>query len=171
MIGAATIRRLVLSVAVASVCAAYSGVAAAQDVPTVFIHGLASSAGAWRDTATRLEQQLRITAYAANLEWRDWYENQGRTLQSGGAGLPASTIAVGHSNGGLVARQWSTMRYLDGLVTLGTPNHGAPLVDLARRGQGIGKHRQRDDFEVGRLVAPDQIGTWHGAAAVKPEND
>jgi hypothetical protein len=44
-------------------------------------------------------------------------------------GLPSSTVAVGHSNGGLVARQWSRMHYLDGLVTLGTPNRGAPLVD------------------------------------------
>jgi len=131
MIGAASMRRLVMSVVVVSVCAASSGVAAAQDVPTVFIHGLASGADAWRDTATRLEQQLRITAYAANLDWRDWYENQGRTLQSSGAGLPASTVAVGHSNGGVVAREWSKWRPLRSIVTLGTPHQGALLASRA----------------------------------------
>jgi pimeloyl-ACP methyl ester carboxylesterase len=131
MIGAATMRRLVLGIAVVSAFAAHAGVVAAQDVPTVFIHGLASSADAWRDTASRLEQQLRITAYAANLDWRDWYENQGRALQSSGAGLPVSTIAVGHSNGGIVAREWSKWRPLRSIVTLGTPHEGALLATRA----------------------------------------
>ena len=114
-----------------SAFALHASAAAAQDVPTVFIHGLASSAEAWRDTATRLEQQVRITAYAAHLNWADWYENQGRALQSAAAGLPASTIAVGHSNGGIVAREWSKWRPLRSIVTLGTPHEGALLAQRA----------------------------------------
>ena len=44
MIGAATIRRLVLSRGRVGLCSA-PGVAAAQDVPTVFIHGLGKQRG------------------------------------------------------------------------------------------------------------------------------
>ena len=131
MIGAPATRRLVLIIAVVAAVASHGGVAAAQDVPTVFIHGLGSSSDAWRDTAIRLQQQLRITAYAANLDWRDWYENQGRFLHSSGAELPASTIAVGHSNGGIVAREWSKWRPLRSIVTLGTPHEGALLAERA----------------------------------------
>jgi pimeloyl-ACP methyl ester carboxylesterase len=130
-------RRLVVILAAVSAFAGPAGVAAAQDVPTVFIHGLASNSDAWRDTATRLEQQLRITAYAANLDWRDWYENQARTLQSSAAGLPVSTIAVGHSNGGVVAREWSKWRPLRSIVTLGAPHEGALLASRALHVLGV----------------------------------
>jgi len=111
--------------------------AAAQDTPAVFIHGLASNADAWRSTATRLEQQVRIVAHGADLNWRDWFENQGRALHSAAAGLPPSTIAVGHSNGGIVAREWSKWRQLRSIVTLGTPHEGALLASRALSVLGV----------------------------------
>jgi pimeloyl-ACP methyl ester carboxylesterase len=100
----------------------------AQDVPTVFIHGLASSGATWEGAADRLQTRLSITPYRPNLIWRSTFESQGDGLQAQLGWLPASTVAVGHSNGGLTARQWSRLHPLNGIVTLGTPNQGAPLA-------------------------------------------
>ena len=104
-------------------------VARAQERPVAFIHGLASTGETWQSAADALQQQLALQAYRPNPSWVDTFQDQAAQLHNEIGGLPSSTIAVGHSNGGLAARQWSRMRYLDGLVTLGTPNHGAPLVD------------------------------------------
>src|SRR5262249_19243586 len=46
-----------------------------------------------------------------------------------GGSVPNDVIAVGHSNGGVVARQWSRSRNVGALITLGSPNQGAPIVD------------------------------------------
>ena len=107
--------------------------AAAQDVPTVFIHGLASSNATWQGAADRLKARVAIAPQRPNLNWRDKFESQASSLQSALGGLPGSTIAVGHSNGGLVARQWSRLHPVGGIVTLGTPNQGAPLAYNALR--------------------------------------
>lgn len=104
-------------------------VARAQDRPVAFIHGLNATDQTWQSAADALQQQLALQAYRPNPSWVDTFQDQAAQVQNEIGGLPSSTIAVGHSNGGLVSRQWSRMRYLDGLVTLGTPNHGAPLVD------------------------------------------
>ena len=50
-------------------------------------------------------------------------------MQNRFGGLPNSTIAVGHSLGGLVAREWTRSHELDGLITIGTPNRGAPIAN------------------------------------------
>jgi pimeloyl-ACP methyl ester carboxylesterase len=131
MMRAETTRRIVRLLAIVSALAVEASGAAAQDVPTVFVHGLKGDAGSWRNTADRLAQQVRITTQVPTLDWRDWYENQGRSLQSRFASLPASTIAVGHSNGGIVAREWSKWRPLRSIVTLGTPHEGAFLAQRA----------------------------------------
>ena len=104
-------------------------VAQAQDRPVVFIHGLGSSEQTWQSAADALQQQLALEAYRPNVSWSETFQVQAAQVQASLGGLNASPIAVGHSNGGLVSRQWSKAKYLDGLVTLGTPNHGAPLVD------------------------------------------
>src|SRR6185503_6571686 len=103
--------------------------ARAQDRPVVFIHGLRATGETWQTAADALQQQLALQAHRPNPSWVDTFQDQAAQVHNEIGGLPSSTIAVGHSNGGLVARQWSRMHYLDGLVTLGTPNHGAPLVD------------------------------------------
>jgi pimeloyl-ACP methyl ester carboxylesterase len=108
---------------------AVAPVARAQDRPVAFIHGLRSTGETWQSAADALQQQLALQAHRPNPSWVDTFQDQAAQVQNEIGGLPSSTIAVGHSNGGVVSRQWSKMRYLDGLVTLGTPNHGAPLVD------------------------------------------
>ncbi len=111
-----------------SVIAAGS-VASAQDRPVVFIHGVASGSETWERAANRLQGQLRIAAERADVSWRNSIEAQGSAVHARYGPLPESTVAVGHSLGGLVARQWSRSRELGGLITLATPNRGAPIAN------------------------------------------
>lgn len=103
--------------------------ALAQDTPTVFIHGLKGDARTWRPAADRLHQRLSIEPTVAELLWHDTYESQAADLSRNVPPFALDPIAVGHSNGGIVARQWSRSRNLHGLVTVGSPNWGAPLVN------------------------------------------
>ena len=104
--------------------------ASAQDRTTVFIHGLNSGPATWIDTQNRLAAELAIRPLTADLSWQSFYENQADELERElGGSTPADAIAVGHSNGGVVARQWSRRRDLNAIVTLGSPNQGAPIVD------------------------------------------
>jgi pimeloyl-ACP methyl ester carboxylesterase len=102
----------------------------AQDRPTVFLHGFNSDGSGWSGTAERLRASTAITPMIPNLAWRQPFTEQVRDLNHNPAyaSLPSSTIAVGHSNGGLAAREWSRTRPLSGVVTVGTPNRGAPIL-------------------------------------------
>jgi pimeloyl-ACP methyl ester carboxylesterase len=98
----------------------------------VFVHGLGSGPGTWANTAARLQSRLRLKAYLASLPSFETYERQAQLLQSSGAGaLPGNPVAIGHSNGGIVSREWSRSRPLGGVVTLGTPHEGSLLVQRA----------------------------------------
>ncbi len=108
--------------------------AAAQDRLTVFLHGFNSNASSWADTASRLEARLQITKALPELPWHVPFDAQSNHLNTLAAGAPANMVLVGHSNGGLVARQLSTKRPVGGIVTLGSPHLGAPL---ARNIQGV----------------------------------
>lgn len=110
--------------------------AAAQDRLTVFLHGFASSGATWATTASRLGTRLQIAPHTPSLPWHLPYDTQANLVNSAAnaAGAPANTVIVGHSNGGLVGRQLSTKRALGGIVTVGSPHRGAPLV---RNLQGI----------------------------------
>lgn len=104
--------------------------ASAQERTTVFIHGLQSGPGTWAAAQERLAADLAIRPLTANLTWASFYESQADELERElGGDAPADTIAIGHSNGGVVARQWSRSRDLNAIVTLGSPNQGAPIVD------------------------------------------
>jgi pimeloyl-ACP methyl ester carboxylesterase len=108
--------------------AAVSRPSVAQDQTVVFVHGLRGDGASWADTAQRLEADLAISAQHPTLDWRRTFPEQVSQLQQALGLLPASTIAVGHSNGGLVARAWSKSQPLAGLVTVGTPNWGTPVT-------------------------------------------
>jgi hypothetical protein len=103
---------------------------AAQDRPAVFLHGFAAEPSDWASAAARLQQQTMIAPQLPALPWRSSYVDQVRSLQSNPAyaGLPSTTVAVGHSNGGIVAREWSRSHRLGGVITIGTPHRGAPIV-------------------------------------------
>jgi pimeloyl-ACP methyl ester carboxylesterase len=123
--------RCAFSVVAALVCVATALPVGAQDRPVVFLHGLRSSPDAWTAEAERLRQRVMMTPHHPSLDWRESYTRQTSALSTNPlfAGLPShTTVAVGHSNGGIVAREWSRTRSLSGIVTLGTPHAGAPLV-------------------------------------------
>jgi len=105
------------------------GAAGAQDRAVAFLHGLQSSPETWEGAAARLGAALRLTPSLPHMSSRAPYEQQAAEAQQQLHYLPAETVAVGHSNGGVVAREWSKSRSLAGIVTLGTPNSGAPLVE------------------------------------------
>lgn len=123
-----TMTRLVARCAIAIGCGLPSVSASAQDRSVVFVHGLMGSAGTWRDAAARLQTGLALQPDVPVLPWRSTFETQAGELQSQLHERPADTVAVGHSNGGIVARQWSQAHGLSGIVTVGTPHRGAPLV-------------------------------------------
>lgn len=102
--------------------------ATAQDRPVVFVHGILSDGGTWAGAAARLQARLAITADTPSLSSRALYETQASELQQAVAHRDRSLVAVGHSNGGIVSRELSRRRPLSGVVTLGTPNQGAPIV-------------------------------------------
>ncbi len=102
--------------------------ARAQDVPVVFVHGIFASSSSWTATAQRLAAVVRITPHVVDLPSTARFETQVAALDGQMRGLPASTIAIGHSQGGLIARDWSRSRPLKGLLTLGTPHRGSQLA-------------------------------------------
>jgi len=113
---------------VSTVALAGVGPARAQNVPVVLVHGIGSNAGTWDSTADRLSQEFAVDVYRRDTNSFASYEAQASEINQSFGFLPGSTVAVGHSNGGLVSRVWSTSHPLAGLVTVGSPNSGAPLV-------------------------------------------
>jgi pimeloyl-ACP methyl ester carboxylesterase len=102
----------------------------ADDRPVAFLHGFNSDRGGWLETAERLRVRTAIEVHAPTVNWRAKFGDQVNELrgQPGFASLPPSTIAIGHSNGGLVAREWARRDGLKGVVTIGTPHRGAPAL-------------------------------------------
>jgi pimeloyl-ACP methyl ester carboxylesterase len=100
----------------------------AQDRPVVFLHGLFSKGDTWEEAAARLQGRHAIQAFTPTTDEGDRYDAQAAQVNQALGWLDGSAIAVGHSNGGLVARQWSQSHALGGIVTVGTPHFGAPLV-------------------------------------------
>jgi len=103
----------------------------AQEHPAVFLHGLKSSPDTWHPASERLMQRTLIAPHRPSLDWHESYQRQAGQLVASPAlaALPSHrTVAIGHSNGGVVAREWSRSRALSGIVTVGTPHAGAPLV-------------------------------------------
>jgi pimeloyl-ACP methyl ester carboxylesterase len=106
-----------------------SGPAArAQDRPVVFVHGFGSSGDTWRGAASRLQSRLAIHTETPSLGSNALYETQAHELQQRLGGTGADVIAIGHSNGGVVARQWSRQHPVSGILTVNSPHGGAPIV-------------------------------------------
>lgn len=122
-------RRLALvHLAVVTVLVCVSWPARAQDRPVVFVHGFFSSGESWAGAAARLQDRLAISATTPSLPSRELFETQATDLQRQLGSLGVETIAVAHSNGGIVSREWSRRRPLSTIVTIGTPHGGVPLV-------------------------------------------
>ena len=100
-------------------------VASAEDQPAVFIHGLGSDSHTWDQAVSRLTPFLAIQPYQVDLDWRAFYETQAAQVQQQ-VGSAGNVIAVGHSNGGVIARQWSRSRDVGASSRLGRPTKAHP---------------------------------------------
>ena len=127
--GGALLRSSVAAAWALAVVLACCGTSYAQDRPVVFIHGVGSGPETWQEAAGRLQTRLQLSLFRAEVSWWESLETQGSQMDARFGALPGSTVAVGHSLGGLVARQWSRSHQLDGVITLGSPNRGAPIAN------------------------------------------
>ena len=123
-------RRAFITAGLAIWCALLSAPVRAQDRPTVFMHGFGAEASDWAPTADRLRGAVALQPHIPPLPWREEYGRQASELESRAEyrTLPPSTVVVGHSNGGVVAREWSRLHRINGIVTIGTPHRGAPIM-------------------------------------------
>jgi hypothetical protein len=108
---------------------ASTAIVSAQERAVVFLHGVNSGPETWQGAAERLRQRAMIEPYRPATSWQNSMESQADQVQRQVGHLPGSTIAVGHSAGGIVAREWSRQHGLGGLVTVGSPNLGAPIAN------------------------------------------
>ena len=102
--------------------------AQAQDRVTLFLHGFGAEASDWAGPADQLRDRVRIDPKLPEFDWRQPFQAQASQLQSGFGWAPSDTLLVGHSNGGLLAREFSRVHQADGIVTIGTPHRGAPVI-------------------------------------------
>lgn len=129
--------------AVVLVCTVATG-AKAQDIPTVFAHGVKSTGDTWDFLAGNLSSYLRITPVATTTPWTKTETTQASSLiQSLNANPntgPGTLLPfVAHSNGGLVSRQFSTTDpRLRNLATVATPHAGVRLANNFINGELLG---------------------------------
>ena len=124
-------RRLGVVVIALAAAIATARPATAQDPPLVLVHGIKSNGTAWVDAETRFNRQLAVTVYNPTVAWKGLLPEQAALLQGKLPGIQGLPVVVGHSNGGVVAREWSKTRPMKGLLTLSSPNQGAPIANNA----------------------------------------
>jgi len=105
--------------------------ALAQDPPLVLVHGFKSNGVTWVDAQSRFSRQLAVTVHNPTVSWQALFPEQAAQLQGQLPGMPGAPVVVGHSNGGVVAREWSKTKPMKGLLTLSSPNQGAPIANNA----------------------------------------
>jgi pimeloyl-ACP methyl ester carboxylesterase len=107
----------------------------AQRAPLYMAHGIRSGASTWDATASVLRSSYPVEIHRQTTPWKQPYAAQRLSLLPYLAQLPETTIAVGHSNGGIVMRnvirQGTNLR---ALATVGSPNKGAPAAAAVRDG-------------------------------------
>jgi hypothetical protein len=121
-----TPRRLATLLALGA-CLAAGRPAAAQDRPLVLVHGFSSNGTTWTEAANRLKVQLAVTTIAPSYNWKQGFAQQAAELNGKLPFVPGVVFGVGHSNGGLAVREWSRTRAMSGLLTMSSPNQGAPI--------------------------------------------
>jgi predicted alpha/beta hydrolase family esterase len=124
-------RRTVCALLALVACLGVHRRADAQDRPMVFVHGFRSAGPAWAEAARRLQVQLAVTTMHPSLSWRQPFTSQAAELETIVRWVPGQPFAIAHSNGGPVIREWSKARQLSGLLTLSSPNQGAPIANNA----------------------------------------
>jgi len=94
-------------------------------VPVGFVPGLAETPGIWYGSAPSLASSFNISPFYPDPPTTFTLAAQLAALGTVGA----NSYLVGHSAGGVLARLYAqSQRPLAGIVTLGTPNYGAPIL-------------------------------------------
>ena len=93
--------------------------------PVGFLPGLNGSPTEWTNTGSALASQFNISPFYPNYNPDDVFNTNRATLGA----LDPTTILVGHSAGGVLARYKGQQQGLGGVVTYGSPNYGAPLEE------------------------------------------
>lgn len=125
------VRALALVVATTAAPAAASSQAncvGAGD-PVVLVHGLNSDGGTWASFDQYLRAQLSVRVCRPTLGEARPLAVQADTLVNRYSTLSPAPILIGHSQGGLVARQASKALATRGIITIGTPHGGAPIAN------------------------------------------
>ena len=108
----------------------------AQDQPVVFVHGLTGNAGTWANMRDFLQAQLQIAGSTPTLGWGNVYGAQSANLHTSLQGLN-NVIAIGHSNGGVVTRNYlvfNTAPRINRHISVNSPHRGATLAAKALDG-------------------------------------
>ena len=115
----------------------------------VLQHGLWSSPSTWDRMYPWLADDFRLgTVLIPQLQWADHLADQATQLENDvpSYGLPAATILIGHSQGGLISRSAAqyfsgTSTPMKGVITLDSPQQGAPLAvtGVSAAAAGVGE--------------------------------
>ena len=128
----ARMRHLALAASVAGIALDAAG---AQDVPTVFQHGILSDGNTWSAyMAPELRRMLKIAPVQPTLNWWRGYNEQANALANYvNVNQPAASVATlpfaAHSGGGIVSREYSRLpgTKISGLATIASPHAGAQI--------------------------------------------
>ena len=93
--------------------------------PVGFLPGLNGHSSEWTSTGSTLATQFNISPFYPDYNPNDVFNTNRAMLST----LGPTTILVGHSAGGVLARYTGQGQPLGGVVTYGSPNYGAPLEE------------------------------------------
>lgn len=117
-----------------------------QDRPVIWVHGLGEDGTTWDIYEDLFDEERQIAGSSRNYidglgvaTFATSVENGMITDFPGTFGPGCTNIGIGHSLGGLAIRELDRTRIgnnrrLGGLITIGTPNRGAPIVNSIQNG-------------------------------------
>jgi pimeloyl-ACP methyl ester carboxylesterase len=111
----------------------------AQERPVVFQHGVVSNGQTWDGLATALRRELLIVPLQPSLAWWQGEQDQADALAAAlnaGPYTGNDLLVVGHSNGGIVGREYTRRGgRASSIITVGTPHRGAPFANAWLSGE------------------------------------
>ena len=153
--------------ALATVMAAGAMITAQAQIPVGMAPGLGEPASIWWPMQAYLfERVAGIHTYPISLNTGSSIPSQASSLfgqlntQTGGQVW--NSIVLGHSNGGLVAREMARTNWPKGIITIGTPHSGARIVPAAPAGRAFA---QSASHALGDLVTAALEYVFYGQSA------
>ena len=133
-------------------CIGLIGMVHAQSNSVTFLPGLGEPGTIWTDMSTQLQQQ-----YMFNDRFEDFNGFNAMNTAANSIYIPNGNVIIGHSQGGLVGREYIRDRSpgnFNALISVGTPHTGAPVVDAIQNGNAR-KFFEKvlNDLALGFLVA------------------